>query len=294
MEFKNQNIPNLFIIGAAKCGTTTLWNMLASHPDVFMSVPKEPSLFSFSDYKSKLDDYENLFAKVKDEKIIGEASVIYSQTTVIPNIPERIHKYNKDAKIIYIVREPIERLKSVWRQSLHTGHWYRQVYKIYSDIEVPLMPKNFLDAVFEYPAFLEATKYWTHINNYRSFFEDKNILLLFFEDLKTDPESTLKRICSFLDIQYLTEKHFFEVKNSSRGKKVERNWVVQLRKIKILNKLYKKIYKIFKLNLSLQKEIKYEIDFPLKEKEKVYKILNKEIYEILQYGKKDVDFWKIK
>ncbi len=288
-----KKIPNLFIVGSAKCGTTSLWNMLNNHPDVFMSTPKEPSLFSFKNYRDKLSEYEKLFSDVNDEKIIGEASVIYSQTTVIPGVPERIYNYNHDAKIIYIVREPVERLKSMWRQTLSTGHWYRQVYKIYSDVDIPLMPKNFLKAVYEYPAFLEATKYWTHLNNYRDFFEDKNILVLFFKDLKKDPKSIYKTMCSFLNIEPIENPAVFERKNSSKGKKIERTWVVKLRKNKIIHNLYRFITKKLNFNPGLQKEIEYEINFPLSEQKKVYDILDDEIRKILAFGKKDIDFWKI-
>jgi len=287
-----QNKPNLFIIGASKCGTTSLWNMLNTHPEVFMSTPKEPVFFSFSNFYERLVEYEKLFAKVSNEKVIGEASPIYSETTLIPQIPERIYNFNPNAKIIYIVRDPIERLKSVWRQTLHTGHWHKQVYKNSCDVEVPLMPKNFIEAVYNYPPYLEATKYWTHLNNYKEYFEDKNILLLFFEDLKNNPKSVYSSICSFLNIQEKLDETIFEKKNSSRGKKIERSWVVKLRQNKSIFKLYKGFSKILKLDLKLQKELKYEIDLTSKEREKIYKKLEDETIKILQYGNKDIKFWK--
>ena len=287
-----QNKPNLFIIGASKCGTTSLWNMLNTHPEVFMSTPKEPVFFSFSNFYERLVEYEKLFAKVSNEKVIGEASPIYSETTLIPQIPERIYNFNPNAKIIYIVRDPIERLKSVWRQTLHTGHWHKQVYKNSCDVEVPLMPKKFIKAVYNYPPYLEATKYWTHLNNYKEYFEDKNILLLFFEDLKNNPKSVYSSICSFLNIQEKLDETIFEKKNSSRGKKIERSWVVKLRQNKSIFKLYKGFSKILKLDLKLQKELKYEIDLTSKEREKIYKKLEDETIKILQYGNKDIKFWK--
>ena len=287
-----KNKVNLFIVGASKCGTTTLWNMLNHHPDVFMSYPKEPKFFSSRDFHDRYADYEKLFTNVRSEKIIGEATPAYSETIILPEIPERIHSYNPNSKIIYIVREPIERLKSVWRQTLHTGHWYKPFYKDYFDIDVPVMPKNFIRAVYQYPPFIDATKYWTHLNNYRAFFEDKNILLLFFEDLKANPKSVYSNICSFLKIQPVADEAIFEKQNSSRGKKVESSWQVKLRKYKIILRLYRSISKIFNFKLKLQKEIPYEINLSLKEKENIYKELNDEILNILRYGKKNIEYWK--
>jgi len=289
-----KNRPNLFIIGASKCGTTTLWNMLYHHPDVFMSIPKEPKFFSSEDFNVRFDEYEKLFFEVTNEKVIGEATPAYSETTILQEIPKRIYNFNPNAKIIYIVREPIERIKSVWRQTLHTGHWYKPFYKNYFGIDVPLMPKNFAKAIYSYPPFIEATKYWTQLNNYRAFFDDKNILLLFFEDLKANPKSVYSSICTFLDIRDISEEAIFEKKNSSKGKKVERRWVVKLRKKKILLNLYKYISKMLNINLKLQKEIPYEIDLSFEEKENIYKELEDEIFKILQYGKKDMNFWNFK
>lgn len=286
-----QNKPNLFIIGGAKCGTTSLWHMLNSHPEVFMSYPKEPNFFSFSDYKERLNKYENLFANVSNEKIIGEASPIYSQTILVPQISKRIYDYNPNAKIIYIVREPIDRLKSLWRQTLHTGHWYKQVPKLNSDLEIPLMPKNFIKAVYQYPAFLPSLKYYTHLNNYRTYFKDENILLLFFEDLKNDPKSLYLGITNFLNIQEFSDDTSFLKKNDSKKKKMERSWVVKLRQNKLIYKLYKDLSKTLKLKISLQKEIKYEVELSITEKEKIYKILEDERENILRYGGKDINFW---
>jgi len=287
--------PNLFIIGASKCGTTSLWHMLNLHPDIFMSEPKEPWFFSFSDYEKRLDWYHNLFKNVKNEKIIGEASPIYSETTLIPELPERIFRFNPDAKIIYIVREPIDRLKSAWRQTLYSGHWYKEAYKNYTDVKVNPMSKKFKKAVFSYPAFLEATKYHTHLNNYRKYFSDDKILLLFFEDLKTDPKGLYKIICSFLQVPYVFKEQIFEKKNSSNQKKMVRKWVLQLKKYKEIQSIYSWIKEKtgFKANIGT-KSIKYEIRVSKKIEKKIYDYLQSEIEGILSYGNKTVNFWKHK
>jgi len=288
----NKNNPNLFVIGASKCGTTSLWHMLNSHTNVFMSKPKEPWFFSFSDYKKKMEWYHGLFKDVKDEKIIGEASPIYSETTLIPEIPKRLYDYNPNAKIIYIVREPISRLKSVWQQTLSSGHWYKQKYKDYTDVEVPKMSRKFTNAVFSYPAFLEATKYWTHLNNYRNYFDDKNILLLFFEDLRDKPEIVYEQLCNFLEIEPKQSKNLFEKQNASEGKTKEFALVVKLRNNKTIYNVFNRLKK-YGLKISFpKKSMNSKVKINKEQKEKISNLLEIEIEKTLKYGKKSLGFWK--
>ncbi|MGM0503944.1 MAG: sulfotransferase domain-containing protein [Bacteroidota bacterium] len=287
----NTNIKaNIFIIGASKCGTTSLWHMLNLNPNVFMSNPKEPWFFSFSNYIDRLSWYESLFEKVNDEKIIGEASPIYSETTLIPEIPQRIFNYNPSAKIIYIVREPISRLKSVWRQTLSSGHWYKKKYLERSDIDVPLMPKKFMQAIFEYPLFLEACKYWTHLDNYRKYFDDKNILLLFFEDLKENPQQVYNQICNFLEIEPQTDRNTFRRQNASEGKTMEKGWVVSLKRNQTIYYLLKKISNAGRIRVP-HKTINYDVKISKNIENKINEVLKIEKEKILTYGQKPLNFW---
>ena len=112
--------PDFFIVGAPRCGTTALSEYLRSHPEVFMSTPKEPNYFSFDMNRPRaadsLKEYLALF-KCADGVVAGEASVWYLYSKVA--IPE-IMKFNPNAKIIAIVRNPID-----WVQSWHAHRLYR-------------------------------------------------------------------------------------------------------------------------------------------------------------------------
>jgi hypothetical protein len=283
---------NLFIIGASKCGTTSLWNMLNLHPEVFMTNPKEPFFFSFSDYFSKIEGYQALFKNAKTETYLGEATPIYSETTLIPELPERLFNYNPQAKIIYLVRNPLERLKSVWRQLLYTGHDLRVVYNDYCDAKVPLMPKKFEEALFIHPNFVEATKYWTHLNNYLNVFPKKNVGVFYFEDLKNNPEQFFTSICEFLEIETYFDDAMLEVKNSSIGRTRDYYLISEIKKIKPLQQLASVIKKQTNLSQSfLKKEIKYTIEISEKDRNSVLQILKPEIDSILSYSNKPNDFW---
>ena len=154
------------------------------------------------------------------------------------------------------------------------------------------MPKTFIKAVYEYPPFLEACKYWTHLNNYRKYFEDKNILLLFFEDLKTNPDEMYKKVCTFLNVSPIYDEKLFKKINPSIGKMEYRTWAVKLRQNRMLFKMLKAIFHFAKINPKLhKKEIKYKVDITHNQKKDILNSLNSEITNILKYGNKNSNIW---
>lgn len=285
---------NLFVIGASKCGTTSLWSMLNEHSDIVMSIPKEPYFFTFSDYKTKFEKYHNFFKGYNNEKYMGEATPIYSETTLNPDLPKRLYDYNSNAKIIFLVRNPIDRLKSAYRQLLFSGHDRKVVYKNYTDVEVPLMPKEFTKAIYEHPNFIEACKYETHLNNYLKYFNKGNVGVFFFEDLKNDSEIFFKEICSFLELDYQFKPEMAKVKNPSLGRKRDFAIIDFIKNNKFVYKYGYKLKKSLGIPAGfLKKEIEYDIDFPEEERAKILNVLNGEIKGILNYAEKPSDFWKI-
>ncbi len=114
--------PNFFIIGAPKCGTTALSEYLRTHPQVFLSNPKEPHFFNsdFSNrYVTTLEDYMKLYSGVDEGHLaVGEASTRYLFSTVA--VPE-IMKFNPHAKIIVMVRNPVDMTYSLHSQAVFNG-----------------------------------------------------------------------------------------------------------------------------------------------------------------------------
>lgn len=116
--------PTLFIVGAPKCGTTALATYLGEHPDIWMSIPKEPHFFAddFPHYKKQcpsLDFYESLFsgANTQKKRLAGEASVWYQYSQ---NAISNIKRYNPSAKLIVMLRRPADVVTSLHRQLLFT------------------------------------------------------------------------------------------------------------------------------------------------------------------------------
>lgn len=115
--------PNFFIIGAPKCGTTALSDYLRDHPNVYFSEPKEPHYFAEDLEKYRLtktlDEYLGLFDGCSQEHTaIGEGSVFYLFSTVAL---EKIHKFNPQAKIIVMLRNPVDLVHSFHSQLMYSA-----------------------------------------------------------------------------------------------------------------------------------------------------------------------------
>ena len=286
------SIPNLFIIGASKCATTSIWSILSQHPDVFMSKVKEPNYFCWDNYKEKYYWYLSLFEQSKNEKIIGEASPIYSESLTFPDIANKIHKFNPNSKIIYSVREPISRLQSVWRQTLYSGHWYKKVYLENFGLDLPVMPLSIEEAMHEYPPFLKACKYWSNLCNYIKLFGKENICLIFFEDFKSDPVNTYNTVCDFLNIEkkLVSRDSIIKIRNPSSQKKMIRPMFCK-NKTNYLNSFERILPPIIFNNIKYKK-IKLDGLFDPDFNNQLLALLSDEIELILKYGGKQITYWK--
>jgi hypothetical protein len=177
--------PNFFIIGAPKAGSTSLWDGLRKHPDVFMPEPKEPKFFTRRIDAEGWGGYHSLFEKGKDKKARGEATADYSQVWAHPEVPERISHHVPEARLIYIVRHPLRRVESAWKKEVMLGR---------------LPDDTFRDAVRNYRPIVEDTRYFRNLDAYRDHFPDDQIQVVFLEDLAAHPLRVLKACDEFLGV----------------------------------------------------------------------------------------------
>ena len=182
-----RNRPNFFVIGVAKGGTTRLHYLLGQHPEVFTSSDKEPRMFHLDPpHQGAAARYIALFENVGNAKAIGESSVAYSRCKERPGTARRIHEFNPNARIIYIVRHPLRRLESSWAQQRNSQS---------------TTPRSFNQALCsDHYGIMDETLYWKQLNEYRQYFPDEQILLLFFEDFIQDEAATLRRCFEFLSV----------------------------------------------------------------------------------------------
>lgn len=178
-------LPNFLVIGALKGGTTSLYEYLRAHPDVFMSEPKELRFFvEQHNWGEGLAWYERHFDAAGNATAVGEASPAYTIRTSFPGVPARIGGVIPRAKLIYVMRHPIDRMKSHYLQRLIDGTETRPAER----------------AFLEDLDYLHTSRYAFQLEEYLERFPREQILLLVSEDLRDRREQTIRRAFDFLGV----------------------------------------------------------------------------------------------
>lgn len=186
------SLPNFLIVGAMKCGTSTLKGYLQLHDNIFM-VPREIHFFDRdSNYRRGIKWYEEFFRGASHQKAVGEKTPNYCYG---PSVPGRIHEYLPQAKLIWIFRDPVARAYS------HYWHFVRRGREL-SSFESALTGIIGADQTNEnnYEGYLKVGVYAEQVSRYLEFFPKDQMQFLLLEDLVSDPESTVKRVFNFLGV----------------------------------------------------------------------------------------------
>jgi hypothetical protein len=194
-----EQLPNLLIIGAAKCGTTSLHSYLDCHPDISMASPresgplvdndvggKEMRFFWRDDWRDRLDWYRSHFTGMTTQ-IRGEATPAYSAHPFHAGVAERIHATVPHAQLLYLVRDPIERICSHYVQQRADGDRrpFEQRMAEWSD------PDN---------SIVCPSRYATQVEQYLGYFSPSQLLVVDQSELGQHRRTTLQRIFAFLGV----------------------------------------------------------------------------------------------
>lgn len=176
-------LPDFVVIGAMKCGTSSLHEQLALRSGVHMSTPKEPNFFSDdANHALGLEHYRACFAGARPDQIVGESSTHYTKLPTYPHTVERLAEALPHARFVYVMRDPIERVLS---QYVH--EWSQR------EVALPLER-----AVERHERFAAYSQYARQLAPYVERFGRERILLVAFERLLAFPDAELARICAFL------------------------------------------------------------------------------------------------
>ena len=195
-------LPNFIIAGAPKCGSTALWGYLAAHRDVFMTKNKEPHFFTKTQkeiaegvikpgpersitYTKGFAWYEKLFVEGSEKKARGEASTHYFSA---PDSSYLIHKSLPDIKLIFLLRDPVDRAYSHYWQDYKIGCPLPEFSEI-------LIKKKSILLYYTY-----VSSYKIHLQRFFSFFDNNQIHIILYDDLKRIPYDVLNKVCNFLEI----------------------------------------------------------------------------------------------
>lgn len=174
-------LPNFFVIGAMKAGTSSLWMYLYRHPEVFLP-RKEPNFFT-SNWAQGRDWYESLYAQADGASARGDISPSYTQEP--GGAAARIASLAPDARLIYLLRNPILRIQA------HYLH----------DVAARRERRPIDEAVTRSTRYVAASSYASWIETYLEHFDRSQLLLVKTEDLRDRREATLDRVLAHLGLE---------------------------------------------------------------------------------------------
>jgi hypothetical protein len=177
-------MPNLIIIGGLKCGTTSIHHYLGLHPEIQMSKPKELNFFVEElNWDLGLDWYASRF----DDrfKVRGESSPHYTNLPRYDGVAERIKQHCPDARLIYMVRDPIKRILSHWMHATGAGYETRDMVEVLSDPNTQ---------------YVNRSRYWTQLQPYLEHFDHSQIEVITQEELQRDRDGTMRKAFAYAGV----------------------------------------------------------------------------------------------
>ena len=204
-------MPNFFIIGAQKAGTTSLYHYLSQHPQVYMSPTKEPFFFDheidargevvrrkFPGHRQpprfrNIEEYRALFQGVQDERAIGEATPLY---IYVPEVPWRLQKYAPDARAVALLRNPADRAYSAFLHAVRIG------VEPLTDFAQALRAeegriRNGWHYIFHYR---NRGLYHAQLSRYFEAFGPERVGVWLYEELREDPSGVARSVFRFLGV----------------------------------------------------------------------------------------------
>jgi len=212
-----RRVPDFFIVGHAKSGTTALYEMLRRHPQIFMSDVKEPQFFARNPespapnarvrafeqtgrHAETLEDYLSLYADAGRDQRVGDGSTFYLWS---PLAPERIARARPDARIIAILREPASFVSSLHLQMLQNNTESERDLRRALALEGARREGRHVPRDAHWPAALmyaERVRYVEQLRRYHEAFSPEQVLVLIYDDFRNDNEATVRRVLRFLDV----------------------------------------------------------------------------------------------
>lgn len=175
------------IVGAMKCGTTSFFQYLGSHPDVLPSRTKQLNFFSDDVRWSRgVEWYRAQWPATEGDPWLLEASPSYTYPETARTAADRIAAMKGEVRAIYLIRDPIERIESHYFHGYHRGEFDET--------------STIGEALRRHPRLLEVTRYGRWIEAYRRRLGGDRLLVLHTRDLDRDPAATLARACRFLEV----------------------------------------------------------------------------------------------
>ena len=228
----DQAKPNFFVVGAPKCGTTSLHEYLQRHPDAFMPFYKEPHYFGsdlqgsrFRQFRNQPERYLKLFRDVRGEKRIGESSPWYLASQ---RAAQEIHDYEPHAKIIIMLRNPVDMMYSMWSQFRYSGNEQIETFEEALSAEPERRQgkrirraAHCITGLF----YQDMARFSDQVQRYFDCFGRENVKVVIFDDFKSDTATVYHSVLDFLEIDTSFETTFDIV---NPNKEVRLEWLQRM------------------------------------------------------------------
>jgi hypothetical protein len=277
---------DFFVPGFSKCGTTTLCAMLGEHPQIFVPEAKEPNFFGPS-YDKGWEWYEKFFTPAREGQIVGEGSTFYSAAEFADVACARIIERFPDARFLFIARNPLKRIESSYREMHNSGYKY--------GINAPY---SIGEALRSFSNMLDDTLYWARLSTFRKFVPDDRILLIFLEDFQRDPAAELARCFQFLGVDPSARIGDLGRRlNPGEAKTYDSRLMRFIRTHKWPHRIWIRLPDRAKDQLSKRLGLRKPFNTPLhwdaETRRWVFERIGDDVRQLLAYGGKPADFWKL-
>ena len=296
-------MPDFIIIGAAKAGTTALYESLRQHPQIGMSHVKEPNFFALENqklnYKSgttspgyleecvtDIDTYRRQFKKSREDMILGEASPLYLYA---PEASERIKFYMPEAKIIAILRDPVERAYSNYLHHIREGLEPIASFEDALNAEEKRRQENWWWGF----SYVQAGLYYTQIKRYYEKFPSRNLKIVLYDDFLKKPAELVQEIFRFLEVDqsFISDTaQRYNVTGIPQNRNVW-NFITKTHPIKEPFKKLLPSETRKRLNQTIRSKILQKPKLPLEVRAQLIEVFSQEILNLQDLLQRDLSHW---
>ncbi len=229
-----RRMPDFIIIGTQKGGTTSLFDYLKQHPQTSMSIAKEVHYYDFN-YHKGLSWYKAHFPFTSNKKLTGEASPFY---IFHPHVPKRVFADLPKAKLILLLRDPVERAFSHYKMNVKNGKESlsfeeaveKENERIKDDVEKMEKDELYFGEDYRLYSYITRGFYDEQIENWFKYFPTNQLLVIKSEDFFENTEKHVKNVFNFLGLpQY--DKIIYEAKNQGSKGKIKKETKEKLRQV---------------------------------------------------------------
>lgn len=296
---------NLFLVGAPKCGTTAMDSYLAAHPDICMSARKELHFFGSdlhsASFTKEPKTYHDNFSHYDGEKVLGESSVWYLYSR---NAAREIAEYSPEARILIMLRNPVDMIYSNYYQMLYNGNEHVKPFSKALRLEEERKNGNyiypgthFINSLF----YLDTAAYYQQVKRYLETFSRSSVKIILFEEFMGNTDAVFREVLDFVEVDSAISLELPVVNankvvrndtlnRSLRGKSYVGKWLKGLGKNSWANDKLKENVKsaISRINISTEKRPPLSAE----DREYIYSYLKEDIDRLEDLIERDLSSWK--